>query len=63
VIQQLKAYLLTVDYAEEARRIADMVNSASADLSKEKAELTRIEGQISNGVCRITRILSCAVIL
>ncbi len=50
VVQHLKEYLLTVDYCEEAQRVAEIVNSATADLSKEKAELTRIEGQINNGV-------------
>ena len=50
VIQQLKAYLLTVDFSEVANTIANAVNNAAPDLSKEKRELAEINRQIANGV-------------
>lgn len=50
VVQQLKAYLLSVDFEETAQTIANTVNGASVDLHKEKAELAAIEKKISNGV-------------
>lgn len=50
VVQHLKAYLLDIDFSEVAQEVARSVNEASADLSKERAELTKIEGQINNGV-------------
>ena len=50
VIQQLKAYLLGVDFEEEARRIADQVNSSTADLRVERAELADINAKINNGL-------------
>ncbi len=50
VVQQLKAYLLEIDFKETANRIADAVNSAAPDCAKEKAELTDILKKIANGV-------------
>lgn len=50
VVQQLKAYLLGVDFEEEARRIADQVNSSTADLRVERAELADINAKINNGL-------------
>jgi site-specific DNA recombinase len=50
VVSQLKAYLLDVDFNETAQRIADAVNSASPDCSKERSELADIDKKISNGV-------------
>ncbi len=50
VIQQLKAYLLGTDFEATAKYIADQINSASADLSKERAELADITKKINNGV-------------
>ncbi len=50
VVQNLKAYLLTVDFTETAQAIADQVNSASPDLSAERAELAQVSAQIKNGV-------------
>ena len=50
VVQNLKAYLQTLDFDETAQYIADQVNNASADLSAEKNELQQINRQISNGV-------------
>ena len=50
VVSQLKAYLLDVDFEETAQRLADAVNSASPDCSKERSELADIDKKISNGV-------------
>lgn len=50
VVQQLKAYLLGVDFEEEARRIANQVNSSTADLRVERAELADINAKINNGL-------------
>ena len=50
VVQQLKAYLSKIDFTETAQYIADQINGASPDLSREKAELHDIEAKINNGV-------------
>lgn len=50
VVQQLKAYFLTADFEEISKTIADAVNNASPDLSKEKKELSDINRKITNGV-------------
>lgn len=50
VVQQLKAYLLSADFEEVAHTIADAVNNASPDLSKEKRELGEVNRKIANGV-------------
>ena len=50
VVQHLKAYLLDADFEEVAQTIADAVNSAAPDLSKEKKELSEINVKIGNGV-------------
>lgn len=50
VVQQVKAFLRNQDYSQAARELADMVNSASADLAAERHELASIEGKITNGV-------------
>lgn len=50
VNMHLKAYLLSMDFKEIARNIADQVNKASADLEKEKKELANITLKINNGV-------------
>lgn len=50
VVQNLKAYLQTLNFDETAQYITDQVNHASADLSAEKNELQQINRQISNGV-------------
>lgn len=50
VVQNLKAYLLQADYEAEAQRIADMVNSASADLKEERSELAAINAKLQNGL-------------
>ena len=50
VVQQLKAYLLSIDFTATAQCIADKVNNATPDLAAEKAELAQISAQIQNGV-------------
>ena len=50
VVQQLKAYLSKIDFTETAQYIADQINGASPDLSREKSELHDIEAKINNGV-------------
>lgn len=50
VVQQLKAYLLGLDFEKEAQRIADQVNGSTPDLRTERAELADITAQISNGL-------------
>lgn len=50
VVQNLKAYLLETDFSETAKYIADQINKASPDLSKEKSELADVNYKISNGV-------------
>ena len=50
VIQQLKAYLLGLDFDAMAKTIADQINSASPDLSAEKKELASITTKINNGM-------------
>lgn len=50
VVQQLKDYFLTTDFKAEAQKIADQINNASPDLSKEKTELASVTTQINNGV-------------
>lgn len=55
VVQQLKAYLLETDFEEMAQYIADQINNASPDLSKEKKELAEITMQINNGMKAILK--------
>lgn len=50
VVSNLKEYLLQTDFQEEAQRIADAVNSATADLREERAELAAINAKIQNGL-------------
>ncbi|HCM22819.1 MAG TPA: hypothetical protein DHW78_00630 [Ruminococcaceae bacterium] len=50
VVQHLKAYLLDADFEEVAQTIADAVNHAAPDLSKERKELSEINRKIENGV-------------
>jgi site-specific DNA recombinase len=55
VVQQLKAYFLETDFEDVAQRIADEVNNASEDLTREKRELADIVLQINNGMKAIMR--------
>lgn len=50
VIQHLKNYLLKTDFQATANYIAEQVNNASPDLSREKKELSEIESKIANGM-------------
>lgn len=50
VVENLKAYFLEADFDEIGRTCADAINSASDDLTKERAELAKVEQQISNGM-------------
>ena len=50
VVQHLKAYFLSLDFDAEARKIADMVNSASPELKAERAELADINAKLNNGL-------------
>lgn len=55
VVEQLKAYLQTLDYTETARIIAEQVNGASADLAAEREELVNVSSQIQNGMKALLR--------
>jgi len=55
VVQNLKAYLLELDFDEMAHIIADRINSASDDLKAERMELLDIEAQIANGTRAILK--------
>lgn len=46
----MKAYFLEADFDEIGRTCAEAINSASDDLTKERAELAKVEQQISNGM-------------
>lgn len=50
VVQNLKAYLLSLDFDEMADYICDKINNASPDLSAEKQELVQLDTKIKNGI-------------
>lgn len=50
VVDNLKNYLMSIDFSEEAESIAKMFNSASADLENEKRDLADTKRKIANGV-------------
>ncbi len=50
VIQNLKAYLLEMDFDKMSDEIIDQINSSSADLRKERKEIVDIETKIKNGM-------------
>ena len=50
IIHNLKEYLADIDFEEMAGIVADKVNAATADLTKEKKELAEVTRQIANGV-------------
>lgn len=50
MVQQLKVYLLGLDFEAEAQRIADQVNGSTPDLRAERAELADVTAQINNGL-------------
>ena len=49
VVQNLKDYLLRLDFDEMAQTIADEINNASFDLKAERTELLDIEAKLANG--------------
>ena len=49
VVQNLKMYLLGLNFEKMAHEIADRVNNASPDLSAERRELADINAKINNG--------------
>ena len=50
VVQRLKSYLLNIDFEDTANYIAEQVNGASPNLTRETKELTEIKSKIANGV-------------
>lgn len=55
VVQNLKMYLLRLDFDAMAQTIADRINGAADDLKEERCELLEIEAQIANGTRAILR--------
>lgn len=55
VVQNLKAYLLGLDFHAMAQKIADTINGASADLKAERIELADIIKQLDNGTKAILK--------
>lgn len=55
VVQQLKMYLLALDFDAMAQKIADQINGAADDLKEERIELADIEAQIANGTKAILK--------
>lgn len=55
VVQNLKAYLLGLDFHTMAQKIADTINGASADLKAERIELADIIKQIDYGTKAILK--------
>jgi len=49
VIENLKAYLLEVDFAQRAGELADIINNHTQDLSAEREEVKEIEKKLANG--------------
>ena len=50
VVQHVRAFLRSQDYAQAAREIADAVNGASESLDAERKELADVKAKIANGV-------------
>ncbi len=55
VVQNLKMYLLGLNFEKMAYKIADKVNSASVDLKEERIELADINAQLANGTKAILK--------
>jgi site-specific DNA recombinase len=55
VVQNLKMYLLALDFDEMAKKIADSINGAADDLKAERMELLDIEAQLANGTRAILK--------
>jgi len=56
IIHNLKEYLADINFEEMAGIVADKVNAASADLTKEKKELADVTLQITNGMKALMRM-------
>ncbi|MCR4645028.1 MAG: recombinase family protein [Oscillospiraceae bacterium] len=55
VVQNLKDYLLRLDFDTMAKKIADEINGAGEDLKAERAELLDVEAQLANGTRAILK--------
>ena len=55
VVQNLKMYLLGLNFEKMAAEIADKINSASVDLKEERIELADINAQLANGTKAILK--------
>lgn len=55
VVQNLKMYLLALDFDEMAKKIADQINGAADDLKAERTELLDVEAQLANGTKAILK--------
>lgn len=49
VVQNLKDYLLRLDFDQMAQKIADEINQAADDLKAERTEMLAIDAKLSNG--------------
>ena len=49
VVQNLKKYLLQLDFDRMGQEIADRINAAGNDLNEERTELLTVEAQLANG--------------
>lgn len=55
VVQNLKMYLLGINFEQMANEIADHVNNASPDLSVERKELASVNAMLNNGTKAILK--------
>lgn len=55
VVQNLKMYLLALDFDKMAQKIADEINGAADDLKAERMELLDVEAQLANGTKAILK--------
>lgn len=55
VVQNVKMYLLGLDFGKMAQEVADRINSAAPDLKQERIELADINAQLANGTKAILK--------
>lgn len=55
VVQNVKMYLLGLDFEKMAQEIADRINSADPDLKEERIELADVNAQLANGTKAILK--------
>ena len=55
VVQNLKMYLLGLDFEKMAQEVADKINSAAPDLKQERIELADVNAQLANGTKAILK--------